>query len=126
MNVKNNILLGFAIKSVFYSVITVSLLTATFSKIVMFFDLDDNYCKYLGYIILFISAVIVGVLSTLKFKNSLILMSILSNLPVLILSVINSVANKSFIQILICIADVILASVVASVCNVKRPRKLKV
>lgn len=126
MNVKNNILLGFAIKSVFYSVITVSVLTATFSKIVMFFDLDDNYCKYLGYIILFISAVIVGVLSTLKFKNSLILMSILSNLPVLILSVINSAANKSFIQILICIADVILASVVASVCNVKRPRKLKV
>lgn len=126
MNVKNNILLGFAIKSVFYSVITVSVLTATFSKIVMFFDLDDNYCKYLGYIILFISAVIVGVLSTLKFKNSLILMSILSNLPVLILSVINSVANKSFIQILICIAVVILASVVASVCNVKRPRKLKV
>ena len=122
----DNVLLGFIIKSVFLSVVIVAFLTAILSKVVLAFDLDNSYCAYLGFFILFITAVAVGFLSTVKFKNNLILMSVLSNLPILILSVINSIVNKSFVQFCISVVIIAFGSVLASVFNAKRTRKLKV
>lgn len=122
----DNVLLGFIIKSVFLSVVIVAFLTAILSKVVLAFDLDNSYCAYLGFSILFITAVAVGFLSTVKFKNSLILMSVLSNIPILILSVINSIVNKSFVQFCISVVIIVFGSVLASVFNAKRTRKLKV
>ncbi len=122
----DNVLLGFAAKSVFLSVVIIAFLTALSSKFVMIFDLDDSYCAYSGYLVLFITTFVVGTLSTFKFKNSLILMSILSNIPSLILSVINSVINKSIVQFFICVIIIVVGSVVASVFNAKKSRKLRV
>lgn len=122
----DNVLLGFIIKSVFLSVVIVSFLTAIMSKVVLVFDLDNSYCAYLGFFVLFVTSVSVGFLSTVKFKNSLILMSILSNVPILILSVINSIINKSFGQLCISVVIIAFGSVLASVFNAKRTRKLKV
>ena len=122
----DNVLLGFAAKSVLLSVAVIAFLTALFSKFVMMFDLDNSYCLYLGYLILFITTFVVGGLSTFKFKNSLILMSVLSNTPTLILSVINSVINKSIVQLFICVSIIIVGSIIASVVNAKESRKLKV
>lgn len=122
----DNILFGFVVKSVFLSVLVIMLLTVLFSKFVMMFDLDSSYCMYLGYLILFITTFVVGGLSTFKFKNSLILMCILSNIPTLILSVINSAINKSIVQFFICVIIIIIGSIVASVFNAKKSRKLKV
>lgn len=122
----NNVLLGFIIKSVFLSVVIVAFLTAIMSKVVLVFDLDNSYCAYLGFFILFVTSVTVGFLSTVKFKNSLILMSILSNVPIIILSVINSIINKSFGQLCFSVVIIAFGSVLASVFNAKRTRKLKV
>lgn len=122
----DNVLLGFIIKSVFLSVVIVAFLTAIMSKVVLVFDLDNSYCAYLGFFILFVTSITVGYLSTVKFKNSLILMSVLSNVPILILSVINSIINKSFVQLCISVVIIAFGSVLASVFNVKRTRKLKV
>ena len=118
--------MGFIIKSVFLSVVIVAFLTAIMSKVVLVFDLDNSYCAYSGFFILFVTSVAVGFLSTVKFKNSLILMSVLSNVPILILSVINSIINKSFGQLCISVAIIAFGSVLASVFNAKRTRKLKV
>ena len=122
----DNVLLGFIIKSVFLSVVIVAFLTAIMSKAVLVFDLDNYYCAYLGFFVLFVTSVAVGFLSTVKFKNSLILMSVLSNIPILILSVINSIINKSFGQFCISVVLIAFGSVFASVFNAKRTRKLKV
>lgn len=122
----DNVLLGFIIKSVFLSVVIVAFLTAIMSKAVLVFDLDNSYCAYLGFFVLFVTSVTVGFLSTVKFKNSLILMSVLSNIPILILSVINSIINKSFGQFCISVVIIAFGSVFASVFNAKRTRKLKV
>lgn len=122
----DNVLLGFIIKSVFLSVVIVAFLTAIMSKAVLVFDLDNSYCAYLGYFVLFVTSVTVGFLSTVKFKNSLILMSVLSNIPILILSVINSIINKSFSQLCISVVIIAFGCVLASVFNAKRTRKLKV
>ena len=122
----DNVLLGFIIKSVFLSVVIVAFLTAIMSKAVLVFDLDNYYCAYLGFFVLFVTSVAVGFLSTVKFKNSLILMSVLSNIPILILSVINSIINKSFGQFCISVVIIAFGSVFGSVFNAKRTRKLKV
>lgn len=126
MKKTDNILLGFVLKSVFLSIAFVVFLTAVFSKIVITFDLDNSYCSYLGYTVLFITSFITALLSTMNFKNSLALMCVLSNIPVIILSVINSIANKSFIQLAICAVIVIVGSLLSAILNAKRTRKLKV
>lgn len=122
----DNVLLGFIIKSVFLSVVIVVFLTAIMSKVILVIDLDNSYCAYSGFFVLFVTSVAVGFLSTVKFKNSLILMSVLSNVPILILSVINSMINKSFGQLCISVVIIAFGSVLASVFNAKRTRKLKV
>ena len=126
MKKTDNILLGFVLKSVFLSIAFVVFLTAVFSKIVITFDLDNSYCSYLGYAVLLITSFITALLSTINFKNSLALMCVLSNIPVIILSVINSIANKSFIQLAICAVIVIVGSLLSAIINAKRSKKLKV
>lgn len=126
MKKTDNILLGFVLKSVFLSIAFVVFLTAVFSKIVITFDLDNSYCSYLGYAVLLITSFITALLSTMNFKNSLTLMCVLSNIPVIILSVINSIVNKSFIQLAICAVIVIVGSLLSAIINAKRTRKLKV
>lgn len=126
MKKTDNILLGFVLKSVFLSIAFVVFLTAVFSKIVITFDLDNSYCSYLGYAVLLITSFITALLSTMNFKNSLALMCVLSNIPVIILSVINSIVNKSFIQLAICAVIVIVGSLLSAIINAKRTRKLKV
>ncbi len=126
MKKTDNILLGFVLKSVFLSIAFVVFLTAVFSKIVITFDLDNSYCSYLGYAVLLITSFITALLSTINFKNSLALMCVLSNIPVIILSVINSIANKSFIQLAICAVIIIAGSLLSAIINAKRTRKLKV
>lgn len=122
----DNVLLRFIIKSVFLSVVIVVFLTAIMSKVILVIDLDNSYCAYSGFFVLFVTSVAVGFLSTVKFKNSLILMSVLSNVPILILSVINSMINKSFGQLCISVVIIAFGSVLASVFNAKRTRKMKV
>lgn len=126
MKKTDNILLGFVLKSVFLSIAFVVFLTAVFSKIVITFDLDNSYCSYLGYAVLLITSFITALLSTMNFKNSLALMCVLSNIPVIILSVINSIVNKSFIQLAICAVIIIAGSLLSAIINAKRTRKLKV
>lgn len=126
MKKTDNILLGFVLKSVFLSIAFVVFLTSVFSKIVITFDLDNSYCSYLGYAVLLITSFITALLSTMNFKNSLALMCVLSNIPVIILSVINSIANKSFIQLAICAVIIIAGSLLSAIINAKRTRKLKV
>lgn len=122
----DNVLIGFVIKSVFLSVVCVAFFTAGLSKLALVLDLDNSYYKYLGYFILFLSSFITAFISTAKFKNSLILMCLLSNLLVIILSVINSLMNKSFVQFVIDIFIIVISCAVAAVFNAKRSRKLKV
>lgn len=122
----DNVLIGFVIKSVFLSVVCIAFFTAALSKLAMGLDLNNSYYKYLGYFILFLSSFITAFISTVKFKNSLILMCLISNSPVVILSVINSFVNKSFVQFVIDIFIIVISCAVAAVLNAKRSRKLKV
>lgn len=126
MKKTDSVLLGFVLKSVFLSIVFVAFLTAVFTKLTMMFDLDISYCSYFGYAVLFIASFVTAFLTTMNFKNSLVLMCILSNIPVIILSVINSIVNKSFLQLVICAVIIIVGSLLSAIINAKRTRKFKV
>lgn len=126
MKKTDSVLLGFVLKSVFLSIVFVAFLTAVFTKLTMMFDLDISYCSYFGYAVLFIASFATAFLTTINFKNSLVLMCILSNIPVIILSVINSIVNKSFLQLVICAVIIIVGSLLSAIINAKRTRKFKV
>lgn len=126
MKKTDSVLLGFVLKSVFLSIVFVAFLTAVFTKLTMMFDLDISYCSYFGYAVLFIASFATAFLTTINFKNSLVLMCILSNIPAIILSVINSIVNKSFLQLVICTVIIIVGSLLSAIINAKRTRKFKV
>lgn len=126
MKKTDSVLLGFVLKSVFLSIVFVAFLTAVFTKLSMMFDLDISYCSYFGYVVLFIASFATAFLTTINFKNSLVLMCILSNIPAIILSVINSIVNKSFLQLVICAVIIIVGSLLSAIINAKRTRKFKV
>lgn len=126
MKKTDSVLLGFVLKSVFLSIVFVAFLTAVFTKLTMMFDLDISYCTNFGYAVLFITSFAAAFLTTMNFKNSLVLMCILSNIPVIILSVINSIVNKSFLQLVICTVIIIVGSLLSAIINAKRTRKFKV
>ena len=126
MKKTDSVLLGFVLKSVFLSIAFVAFLTAVFTKLTMMFDLDISYCSYFGCAVLFIASFATAFLTTMNFKNSLVLMCILSNIPVIILSVINSIVNKSFLQLVICAVIIIVGSLLSAIINAKRTRKFKV
>ena len=126
MKKTDSVLLGFVLKSVFLSIVFVAFLTAVFTKLTMMFDLDIYYCSYFGYAVLFIASFATAFLTTINFKNSLVLMCILSNIPAIILSVINSIVNKSFLQLVICAVIIIAGSLISAIINAKRTRKFKV
>lgn len=126
MKKTDSVLLRFVLKSVFLSIVFVASLTAVFTKLTMMFDLDISYCSYFGYVVLFIASFATAFLTTINFKNSLVLMCILSNIPVIILSVINSIVNKSFLQLVICAVIIIVGSLLSAIINAKRTRKFKV
>lgn len=126
MKKTDSVLLGFVLKSVFISIVFVAFLTAVFTKLTMMFDLDISYCSYFGYAVLFIASFATAFLTTMNFKNSLVLMCILSNIPAIILSVINSIVNKSFLQLVICAVIIIVGSLLSAIINAKRTRKFKV
>lgn len=126
MKKTDSVLLGFVLKSVFVSIVFVAFLTAVFTKLTMMFDLDISYCSYFGYVVLFITSFATAFLTTMNFENSLVLMCILSNIPVIILSVINSIVNKSFLQLVICAVIIIVGSLISAIINAKRTRKFKV
>lgn len=126
MKKTDSVLLEFVLKSVFLSIVFVAFLTAVFTKLTMMFDLDISYCSYFGYVVLFIASFATAFLTTMNFKNSLVLMCILSNISVIILSVINSIVNKSFLQLVICAVIIIVGSLISAIINAKRTRKFKV
>ena len=126
MKKNKSILVVFAIKAVLTALICVLLFTAVFSYIALKLDLDKSYYSWFGYICLMLSAFATSFVSTCKFQNSLILMSMLANIPLMLISVINSFANKSFIQAVISLVVIVASGFASALVCAKKSKGLKV
>lgn len=126
MKKNKSILAVFAIKSVLTALICVALFTVLFSYIALKLDLDKSFYSWFGYICLMFSAFATSFVSTCKFQNSLILMSMLANIPLMLISVINSFANKSFMQAVISLVVIVASGFASALVCAKKSKGFKV
>ena len=119
-NIKG-LLINYAIRIVLTTVLSIFVQSLLFSFIVLQFDIDLELLKYFGVIITILSSIIISYVSTIGFKNNVMLLSVISVIPLLILSIINfAVNNGSTTAILIKILGIILCSILVSVIKVSK------
>ncbi len=119
-NIKG-LLINYTVRIVLTTVLSVFVQSLLFSFIVLQFDIDLELLKYFGVIITILSSIIISYVSTIGFKNNVMLLSVISVIPLLLLSIINfAVNNGSTTAILIKILGIILCSILVSVIKVSK------
>ncbi|MGN1201982.1 MAG: hypothetical protein ACI4RF_01695 [Eubacterium sp.] len=120
-NIKG-LLIKFAVKIAFSSVLSILVLSSAFSFIVLKLDFDLNILQYIGTAICIISAFLISFISTTGFKNNFLMLSMISVLPLLIYTVVNFCFNKtSAVFIIIKLAGIIISALAVSI--IKSGRK---
>lgn len=119
-NIKG-LLINYTIRIVLTTVLSILLQSLLFSFVALQFDIDLSLLKYFGVVITIISSIIISYVSTIGFKNNVLLLSIISVMPLLLISIINFAVNKgSAPVILIKIFGIILCSILVSIIKVSK------
>lgn len=126
-NRTNKLLLGYVIKVIITSILSILCLSSICSYVVLRLDIDLSILSTISIICVSISSFIVSLVSTHSFKNNTILMSYISILPLVVFSLINVIGGQNKITIfLIKLCLVILLSTLSGYINSKRNKKIKV
>lgn len=118
INVGNSksLLVKYVVRIVLGTALSIFVLTAAISYIVLKLDIDLSVLKYVGVAVCIVSAVIISFLSTSGFKNNFLALSAISVLPLIAFCVINGCVNKSSaLLILIKAVGIIAAAFVVSI-----------
>lgn len=118
INVGNSksLLVKYVVRIVLGTALSIFVLTAAISYIVLKLDIDLSVLKYVGVAACIISAVIISFISTSGFKNNYLALSAISVLPLIAFCVINGCVNKSSaLLILIKVVGIIAAAFVVSI-----------
>lgn len=118
INVGNSksLLFKYVVRIVLGTALSIFVLTAAISYIVLKLDIDLSVLKYVGVAVCIISAVIISFISTSGFKNNYLALSAISVLPLIAFCVINGCVNKnSALLILIKVVGIIAAAFVVSI-----------
>lgn len=122
----NNLLTSFILKSVISSLVIPAVLLILFSEIIIKLDLGDTYYNIFSVSILVIASLITPLIAVGKLKNNILIMSILSNLLLIIITLINAFTVKSIILTVSEFIAIFLSSFIASLIITKRKAKFKV
>ena len=122
----NNLLTSFILKSVISSIVIPAVLLILFSEIIIKLDLGDTYYNIFSVSILVIASLITPLIAVGKLKNNILIMSILSNLLLIIITLINAFTVKSIILTVSEFIAIFLSSFIASLIITKRKAKFKV
>lgn len=126
-NRTNKLLLGYVIKVIITSILSILCLSSIFSYVVLRFDVDLSVLSTISIICLSLSSFIVSLISTHSFKNNTILMSYISVMPLVLFSLINVISGQNELSIfLIKLCIMILLSTLSGYINSKRNKKIKV
>ena len=118
INVGNSksLLVKYVVRIVLATALSIFVLTAAISYIVLKLDIDLSVLKYVGIAVCIVSAVIISFISTSSFKNNYLALSAISVLPLIAFCVINGCLNKSSaLLILIKVVGIIAAAFVVSI-----------
>lgn len=122
----NNLLTAYIVKSVISSIAVSALFLLIFSEIIIKLDLGDTYYNIFSVAVLVISSLLTPLISTGKIKNNILIMSLISNLLLIIVTFINAFTIKNIILTVSEFATILLSSFVASLIISKRKAKFKV
>lgn len=122
----NNLLTAYIVKSVISSIAVSALFLLIFSEIIIKLDLGDTYYNLFSVAVLVISSLLTPLISTGKIKNNILIMSLISNLLLIIVTLINAFTIKNIILTVSEFAAILLSSFIASLIISKRKAKFKV
>lgn len=118
----DNPITGYFIKAIITSIVTTVAFCLGFSLLILKFDLNDLYYDIFSCITICLSALVTSYISVSKFKNNLFVMSVLSNILLLIATIINLIVNKKIILSVIEVAIIILSSFISAQLVLRKNR----
>lgn len=123
----NSILFKYIIKALSVSIICVALLSLIVSEILYKLDLPTDGAGVITFIICVLTAFVTAFFSTFGFKNNGAVLGALSELPLIILIIVNMTFNKTDIILsLIKIAIVLIIGAVTGAFRVRKNNRFKV
>ena len=120
------VLMPFVLKSIVFNVVCTALMLLIFTSVIFKLDLGDEYYKIFAYISVAITSFLTSLIAVKGYKNNIFVMSVLSNILLFVISVINSIINSDGLSLLINIALIVLCSLLSSIINSKSASKFKV
>lgn len=113
----------YIIRVILSTVISLVSLTALFSYIFVKLDLDLKLVSYCVFAIAAVSSFIVSFFSTLKIKNNLLALSVISTIPISIITIVNTLIEKgSITDLIINIILIVILSCVSAIIKSSRKR----
>lgn len=120
------VLMPFVLKSIVFNVVCTALMLLIFTSVIFKLDLGDEYYTIFAYISVAITSFLTSLIAVKGYKNNIFVMSVLSNILLFVISVINSIINSDGLSLLINIAVIVLCSLLSSIINSKSTSKFKV
>ena len=120
------VLMPFVLKSIVFNVVCTALMLLIFTSVIFKLDLGDEYYTIFAYMSVAITSFLTSLIAVKGYKNNIFVMSVLSNLLLFVISVINSIINSDGLSLLINIALIVLCSLLSSIINSKSASKFKV
>lgn len=122
----NGILLPYILKSVILNIGICALLCIISSYIIFKFDLDESYYTIFGYLVVGITSFFTSLVSAKGFKNNLLILSVFSNIILIVITIVNSIIGKNAMIFIVNIAIILACSFLSSIINTKKSSKFKV
>lgn len=120
------VLMPFVLKSVVFNVVCTALMLLIFTSVIFKLDLGDEYYTIFAYMSVAITSFLTSLIAVKGYKNNIFVMSVLSNILLFVISVVNSIINSDGLTLLINIAVIVLCSLLSSIINSKSASKFKV
>lgn len=120
------VLMPFVLKSVVFNIVCTALMLLIFTSVIFKLDLGDEYYTIFAYMSVAIISFLTSLIAVKGYKNNIFVMSVLSNILLFVISVINSIINSDGLTLLINIAVIVLCSLLSSIINSKSASKFKV
>lgn len=120
------VLMPFVLKSIVFNVVCTALMLLIFTSVIFKLDLGDEYYTIFAYMSVAINSFLTSLIAVKGYKNNIFVMSVLSNILLFVISIVNSIINSDGLSLLINIAVIVLCSLLSSIINSKSASKFKV
>lgn len=120
------VLMPFILKSIIINIVSSVVMLLIFSTLIYKLDLGDEYYKIFAFVSVGVTSFLTSLIAVKGYKNNILVMSILSNIILIVISIFNSIINADGISLLINIVITVLCSFLTSIINSKSTSKFKV